>query len=147
MTLLSESSGTRIRLYEFDYRPFGLVNALTTFFIMTKKLLSAIRNVATCIDDMSVYFETFQDHIFKLPKALKRIEENCLTVKLSKIEIGFPEISFLGHTIKQGCIATDYAIVSKILKIEPPKSKKCIQYLVGLMNYYAKFMTCFAGGK
>lgn len=64
-------------------------------------------------------------------------------MKLSKVEMCFPEISFLGHQIKHGSVTTDDNIVSKILKIEPPKTKKHVQALLGLINY-SKFIPCFA---
>lgn len=64
-------------------------------------------------------------------------------MKLSKVEMCFPEISFLGHQIKHGSVTTDDNIVSKILKIEPSKTKKHVQALLGLINY-SKFIPCFA---
>lgn len=34
--------------------------------------------------------------------------------------------------------------MTKIMDITPPKTKKHIQPLLGLINYYAKFIPCFA---
>lgn len=52
-----------------------------------------------------------------MPRVFKRIEEKGLTVKPSKIDIWFPEVSFLGHIIKHGYVVIDDVTVSYILKI------------------------------
>lgn len=74
----------------------------------------------------------------------ERIQDNGLTIKPNKIETVFPEVTFLGHTMKHGNIATYESIVSKIVKIEPPRTRKHVQALLGLVNYYAKYIPCFA---
>lgn len=52
------------------------------------------------------------------------IQENWLTIKTSKIEIAFSNIQKLVHVIKHSFVSTGYIIVSKILKLEPPRTKK-----------------------
>ncbi|BFY99110.1 hypothetical protein BsWGS_02150 [Bradybaena similaris] len=135
---------TSLGLYEFNFMPFGLVNAPATFVRMMRGLLKGISNVVSYIDDVCMYTDNFEDHIVLMEKVFNRIRENGLTVKPVKVEIAFAEISFLGHAIRKGIIATDDSIVTKILKIESPKTKKHVQSLLGLLNYYAKFIPCFA---
>ncbi|BFZ03151.1 hypothetical protein BsWGS_06190 [Bradybaena similaris] len=135
---------TTLGLYEFNYMPFSLVNAPATFVRMMRSLLKGISNVVSYIDDVCMFNNNFEQHVILLEKVFQRERENGLTVKPVKIEIAFPEVSFLGHSIKQGIITTDESIVSKILKIEPPRTKKHVQSLLGLINYYAKFIPHFA---
>lgn len=58
----------------------------------------------------------------------------------TKSEFGYAEIQFLGHVISEGNIQTDKTIISKILKIDRPRTKKQLQSLLGLINYYGKFI-------
>ncbi|BFZ09104.1 hypothetical protein BsWGS_12143 [Bradybaena similaris] len=135
---------TSLGLIEFNFMPFGLVNAPATFVRMTRALLRGVPNVLTYIDDMCIFTETFDEHLVIMTKVFDRLRDNGLTIKPVKVEIAFKEISFLGHAIKHGIIATDDTIVSKILNIQPPKTRKHVQALLGLINYYAKFVPCFA---
>lgn len=135
---------TPMGLYKFNYIPFWLVNAPATFVRMTRSLLKGIKNIATYIDDMCVYTPTFKDHIDVLQKVFMRIKDNGLTVKPTKYVIGLEEVSFLGHKISHGCLTTDETIVTKIMDTTPPKTRKHVQALSGLVNYYAKFLPCFA---
>lgn len=80
--------------------PFGLVNAPATFVRMMRALLKGIPNIVTYIDDICVYTDSFDNHVNVITKVFQRINDNGLTVKPSKIEIGYSEISFLGHHIK-----------------------------------------------
>ncbi|BFZ12592.1 hypothetical protein BsWGS_15631 [Bradybaena similaris] len=131
-------------LYEFNYMPFGLVNAPATFVRMTRSLLKDIPNIATYIDDMCVYTATVREHLNILSTVFSRIQSNGLTIKPTKCVIGFNEVHFLGYKISQGIQATDETIVQKIMNISPPKTRKHVQALLGLINYYAKFIPCFS---
>lgn len=116
------------------------------FFKIFRALFRGIRNIATCLDDMYIYSGTFQYHILTKSKMFPRMVDNGLIVNHIKNEIGFPEISLIGHTVKQGYVEPNDAIVSKILNIEPPKSKKHIQSLSSLVYYYAQFILGFSMG-
>lgn len=70
------------------------------FIRMTKALLCGIKNVATYIFDMCTYSNAFREHVLTMSQLFEWIQENELTIKPSKIDISFPEESFLGHAIK-----------------------------------------------
>lgn len=95
---------------------------------------------------MCVNNDNYEDHIKSLRDFFHRIKEADLTVKPSKIEIGFQEISFLGHNVSQGNIGTE-EIISKILNVQIPTTKKHVRSFIGLMNYYSKFIEGFAEKK
>lgn len=135
---------TCLGLYKFNFMPFGLVNAPSTFVRMMRALMKGIPNVVTYIDDICIYTDTFEHHMSVMTKVFQRVKDNSLTVKIVKVEIGYSEISFLGNFIKQGDVTTYETVMSKILKIDSPKTKKHVQSLLSLINYYAKFIPCFA---
>ena len=61
-------------------------------------------------------------------------------MKPSKTEIAFPEIQFLGHNIGRGLIRPISENIGKILSIQVPKTKKQVRGIIGLVNFYAKFI-------
>ena len=65
---------------------------------------------------------------------------NGLTIRPSKTEIAFHSISFLGHVVGTGTIKPVSDNVYKILNIVQPKTKKQVRSIIGLVNYYAKFI-------
>lgn len=67
-----------------------------------------------------IYSESFQEHILTMAQVFQTIADNGLTVRPRKNKIAFPEVSFLGYIIKQGYVATDDSVMSKIVTIEPP---------------------------
>ncbi|BFZ05447.1 hypothetical protein BsWGS_08486 [Bradybaena similaris] len=131
-------------LFEWVYMPFGLVNAPATFVRMTRLLLKGLSNITTYMDDMCVNNDNYEDHIASLRQVFERIKQANLTIKPAKVDLCFTEIAFLGHNVSKGTITTDDNIISKILKLEVPTTKKQVRSLLGLMNYYAKFIPGFA---
>lgn len=118
---------TCLGLYKFNFMPFGLVNAPSTFVRMMRALMKGIPNVVTYIDDICIYTDTFEHHMSVMTKVFQRVKDNSLTVKIVKVEIGYSEISFLGNFIKQDDVTTYETVMSKILKIDSPKTKKHVQ--------------------
>lgn len=115
-------------LYEFNYMPFGLVNASATFIRMTRSLLRGVKNVSTYMDDMCVHTSSFDEHLQTLEKVFDRLKNAGLTVKPSKIELALKKITFLGHTIQHGFISNDDKIVTKILTLGIQDQKTCSKF-------------------
>ncbi|BFZ09764.1 hypothetical protein BsWGS_12803 [Bradybaena similaris] len=111
---------------------------------MTGLLLRVVQNVRTYMDTEVINNDNCEQHIQSLRRLFKRIEKANLTVKPTKVDIGYTEINFLGHNISKGTVTTDDKIVSKILKLTPPTTKKQVRSIIGLMNYYAKFIPNFS---
>ena len=83
---------------------FGLVNAPANFSRIIRKLLRGLENVDNYIDDLLVYTNTCDKHIYKIGELLRRLREANLTVKPSKCYVGYEQVKFLGNTIGHGLI-------------------------------------------
>ena len=79
-------------------------------------------------------------HVQALHEIFSIFRNNNLTVKPSKTEVAFPEIQFLGHTIGKGLLKPNSENIGKILAIQVPKSKKHVRGIIGLVNFYSKFI-------
>ena len=89
-------------LLEFNYLPFGLVTAASTFQRMMRMLLQSIPNTLSYFDDACIYSETWDEHIATIERVLDTLKQHNLTVKPSKTSITFSQIDFLGHTVGLG---------------------------------------------
>lgn len=54
------------------------------------------------------------------------------------------EINFLGHMISGEMIKPDPDKIKAITKMQPPKSKKELQRLLGMTNYLTKFINQYS---
>lgn len=109
-----------------------------------RKILQGRDDLISYLDDICLFHNTWQEHVRGLETLLEILKQHGLTAKPSKIEIGMEEIEFLGHSISQGQQKPLQPTVNKILNINVPTSIKEVRSLIGLCNYYRKFIPNFA---
>lgn len=128
------------RLYEFRRMAFGLKNAPATFNKMMKRLFGHRKDAVFFFDDLTIFHDNWEDHIRALREILQIFRENNLTGRPKKTEVGFTDVPLLGHHVGNGFLKPSEENVKKFLKIEIPKNKKQVKGILGLINYYAKFI-------
>ena len=92
------------QLYEFLRRPFGLTNAVTYRCRTTQKLFGNIEGVTVYFDDLLVYAKTQSEYDERLRKVFESIQDQGLSLNLSKCTFNRREILYLGHLIKDGVL-------------------------------------------
>ena len=127
-------------IFEWTVMPFGLINSTATFTKMMRKILPPKQNRVHYVDDICIYTETWEEHIKELEEVLEILRQNNLTVSPKKIKIGQKEIEFLGHKFYNGNIKPTEQFQRKMLDIKVPKTKKQVRSILGLFNYYSKFI-------
>ena len=127
-------------LYQFKRMAFGLKNAPMTFNRLMNRLIGQRTDTSFFFDDVIIFHNDWNSHVEALHEIFTIFRNNSLTVKPSKTEIAFPEIQFLGHTIGKGLIKPISENIGKILSIQVPKTKKQVRGIIGLVNFYAKFV-------
>ena len=127
-------------LYQFKRMAFGLKNAPMTFNRLMNRLIGQRTDTSFFFDDIIVFHSDWNSHVQALHEIFNNFKNNSLTVKPSKTEIAFPEIQFLGHTIGKGLLKPISENIGKILSIQIPKTKKQVRGIIGLVNFYAKFV-------
>ncbi|KAK8776894.1 hypothetical protein V5799_029762 [Amblyomma americanum] len=111
-------------LFQFRFMPFGLKTAAATFTKLMRQVLGGLHQVHHYIDDILVAIDTWEEHLMALETLFERLREANLTVKATKCEVEFESVSFLGHEIGMGRIATNPDIVEKIEAAPRPTTKK-----------------------
>ena len=127
-------------LYQFKRMPFGLKNAPMTFNRMMNRLIGNREDSVFFFDDVTIFHIDWEEHVKSLHDIFQIFKDNNLRVKPSKTFVGFQEVEFLGHIVGGGYLKPLQNNVDKILKLSIPKTKKQVRGLIGLVNFYAKFI-------
>ncbi len=100
---------TRYSHYEFLVMSFGLTNALAAFIDMINKVFKPFLDhfFIVFIDDILVYSQTEEEHVWHLRMVMQTLREHQLYAKFSKCEFRLESISFLGHVIFSEGIQVD----------------------------------------
>ena len=131
-------------LFRFRSLPFGLASASSTFNRMMRKLLDTIENFDAYIDDVLCHTSDWDSHLRSLENFFQRVREANIKLKLSKCEIGFQSIEFLGHRIIEDARTPNPANLNKILEATRPQTKKQIMSLMGLLGFYSAFIPSYS---
>ena len=107
-------------------------------------LLKGLKDIDNFIDYILEHTETWDDHIRMLRVLLQRLRDCCLTARLSKCEIGFSSIEFLGHCVGNGKLMMSEEKVKAIVEAPRPETKKQVKSFLGMIGFYRKFVPNFA---
>jgi hypothetical protein len=133
-------------LYQFTTMPYGLCNAASTFERIIKKTLVGLQwHIAVLyLDDIVVFWKSFEDHLCNLRKVFDRLSEAGLKLKPKKCQFLQEEISFLGHIVSKSGIRTDPAKVAAVKEMKRPETVTQVKSFLGLESYYRKFVKDFS---
>jgi len=70
----------------------------------------------------------------------ERVKKANLCLRPSKCKIGFDQVKFLGHTLQGDCIKRQDESVGRILNTERPNTKKSCSSLLGMINFYRRYI-------
>lgn len=133
---------TEFGLFEYKRLPFGLRNASSSFQRLMSIVLDGLNDlqIAFYIDDICVASKSFNEHLQRLEMVLQRLLAANLKVKPSKCSFLQFEISFLGHTVREGQVLPDTKNLKAIKDSLPPNTKKKVRSFLGLTGFYRKFI-------
>ena len=106
-------------------------------------VLQGIPNVICYIDDILVSEKDHSHHLKNLEEVLKRLLEG-ITVKRSKYTFLSSQVEYLGHIIDSKGLHSSNRKLEAILKAHIPRNVQQLRSLLGLVNYYRKFVSNLA---
>ena len=104
--------------YECDRMPFGLTNVPATFQQLMETCLWDL-NLNWCImylDDIVIFSKDLASHLERLEAMFQKLEQAGLQLKLSRCELFWQQITYLGHIVSAQGIATDKSKIESIKK-------------------------------
>ncbi|CAB3249360.1 unnamed protein product [Arctia plantaginis] len=119
---------------------FGLNCAPAKWQRKIENILAGIPGVHCFIDDIRVTGSSDKEHLGRLDLVLTRLSDYGLKINLEKSEFMRDEIEYCGYKIsKRGLHKADQKIKS-VVNALTPKSVSELQALLGLVNYYGRFI-------
>jgi hypothetical protein len=137
---------TRCGLYEYVTMPFGLCNATATFQRLMEMILAGLQwNICIIfVDDVIVHGRNFREKIDRLKIILLKIEEAGLKLKPSKCHLFRTSVIFLGHIVSAEGVLPDPANIEKVQNLAVPSNCTDVRKVLGLMNYYRRFVQSYS---
>lgn len=137
---------TKKGLYRFKVMPFGLKGAP---FTMSKLMDIVIGTdlqpqVWVYLDDIIIATKTLSQHFNLIEEVAKRLKQANLTISLSKSKFCRKSVRYLGYIVSEKGISIDMEKIRPILDYQAPKTVKDIRRLLGLANFYQKFIKNFS---
>ena len=71
---------------------------------MMSKLLGHKIDVLFFFDDILIFNDIWEEHMKSLEEIFGILHDNNLSVRPKKSEVGFYEISYIGHLVGGGCL-------------------------------------------
>ncbi|XP_059146787.1 uncharacterized protein LOC131934712 [Physella acuta] len=127
-------------LFEWNVMPFGLVNSTATFSRFMRIMLADIKNVVHFVDDICIHSKDIKTHMQSVREVLTKLREHGATIAPEKLKFANEEMDFLGFKVGKNQIRPTDGNKNKILNLEIPKTKKEVKGVLGLFNFYSKFI-------
>ncbi|CAC5383037.1 unnamed protein product [Mytilus coruscus] len=127
-------------LYRYNRMALGIASAPAIWQRTIEQILSGIPGTQCLLDDMIITGSTDEEHLNNLESVLKRLNQYGLKANIDKCEFFKDSATFCGHVIdKHGLHKTPDKI--KAIKNAPaPENVSQLKSILGLINYYAKFL-------
>ena len=129
--------------YVFNTLIFGLSSGPSIYSNLLHEILHEYvdkNEIIIFIDDILVFSKDNASHFALLLKIFKRLDEFNVKLKLAKCEFMQSSVKFLGHEISKEGIKPLVDKVSAIKNLVSPKTRKQLMSVLGLINYYLKFI-------
>ena len=130
---------THLGLYEYNRLSYGVSTAPNIFQRVMDQVLQGLPGVTCYLDDILIASDR-ASHVALVQKVLDRLRKFSIHVKRSKCAFMTTSVTYLGHQISaEGLRPTDDK-VQAIQKLKAPTSVHELRVLLGIVNYYAKFV-------
>jgi hypothetical protein len=132
--------------FQFTVMPFGLKTAVAVFSRMMRSLLEPLKckDIHNFMDDILVASKTWAEHLKALEAVFQRLETANLSARPKKCYLGYQELSFLGHVVREGELLPDVSKTEEIEKATTPRTKTEVRSFLGMVGYYRKFIPNFS---
>lgn len=137
---------TRKGLFRFTVMPFGLKGAPFTMSKLMDIVLGSDLQpyVWVYLDDIIIATKTLEHHFELIREVAKRLKLADLTISLSKSKFCRKNVRYLGFVVSEQGISVDMDKIRPILDYQTPKTVKDVRRLLGLANFYQKFIKNFS---
>ena len=123
---------------------FGVASAPAIFQRTMEGILQGIPHVHVYIDDILIADSTETEHLETLEKVMTKLGESGIKLKRKKCKFMLPSVEHLGYHISGDGIRPTNEKHRAIVDAPAPQDISQLKSFLGLVNYYAKFLSCIA---
>ena len=128
-------------VYHYIVMPFGLKNVGATYMrCMTTIYVMIHKDIEVYIDDVIIKSRECSDHLTYLRKFFYRLRHYKLKLNPAKCSFGVPFGKLLGFIFSRRDIEIDPSKIKSIPELPPPKTKKKVMSILGMLNYISRFI-------
>ncbi|MBW0574047.1 hypothetical protein O181_113762 [Austropuccinia psidii MF-1] len=134
-------------VYEYLRMPFGIKNAPSHFQRMMNDIFPEELSegwLIIYIYDIIVCPKTWEEHMYRLSRALTKTQSVNMKISLKKCHFGFKELKALGHVVSGLSLGIDKNKVAAVFLKPTHQNKKEIQSFLGFSGYYRQDIKDFA---
>ena len=127
-------------LYRYNRMAFGIASAPAIWQRTIEQILNGIPGTQCILDDMIITGKSDDEHLQNLESVLKRLSEYNLKANLDKTEFLKDSVTFCGHVIDKEGLHKTQGKIEAIRDAPPPENVTQLKSILGLINYYGKFL-------
>ena len=133
-------------LFEFIRLPFGFHNGPPSFQRAMNNIFAEMLwlFIIVYIDDIICFSDTFEEHLGHLEQVLDALIKANITLSPKKCFLGYQSILVLGQKVSRLGMSTHKEKVDAIDRLEPPKTIKQLQTVLGMFVYFSAFIPYYA---
>src|SRR5436305_9072651 len=98
----------------------------------------------TYIDDIVIFFKTYEEHLSHVAQVLKAFEEIELIMTKTKCHFEYTNIKLLGHKVSRFDLSTQKEKIEAIMTLKFPKTIQKTMTMLREFEYHRKFMKLFS---
>lgn len=95
----------------------------------------AWRFVCAYVDDILIYSKTFDEHLLHLDEVFRILSDLGITLKATKVYLGFHTIELLGFLVDRFGLTTTEAKSAAVQNMAFPKTLAEVEHFIGLSNW------------
>lgn len=127
-------------LFQYTRLPFGISSGPSIFQKLMEGILQGIEGVIVFLDDVLITGATQEQHLERLDKVLKILQDSGLKISRSKCEFFKNTITYLGYKIDSKGLHSDSSKIEAIVNVARPTNVSELRAFLGMVNYYHKFI-------
>ena len=131
-------------LFEMIVMPFGLCNSQATFQRLIDRALRGVSNAESFVDDILIFFNSFEEHLSNLRDVFQRLEFAGLQLRKDKCRLAYRGVEFLGHWISEEGRSPLTGYAKRVHSFSRPNNVKELQRYLGMANYYRCYIRNFS---
>ena len=131
---------THYGTFKYTRMPFGIKSAPSAFQRIMNQVLSGLEKVLVYLDDILIAASSKNELEQRIKVVLDRLDSKRIKINRDKSELCTTQVDWLGYEISSEGIKPSSIKADAIQELRAPKTVKEVRQVLGVINYYRKFI-------